>query len=333
MMPVLAGDDEPMLEAAIDAHDESFVEFVIDHGLGPRWHLSTGRSEFHASRMAAESLYLAQERALAEIDAALGTAGIRYAVIKGVANRLLLYPNPAIRACHDIDLLVSPDDRLRVADALSGLGYQASPKAATISHELELIRGAIFVDLHWGLLREGRLPGEQIDDILSRRRFERGVWMLATEDSFFLLLVHPAFAKHLAGWDMGLHRVADIVDWIQMQPIDWDAMRHRLHANGVKTAAWATLRWVQLLISPRTPAALDEGLAMLRPGSLCRAYIDRWLKSDLSARTREMHWMRQFGFSLLLHDSLAGTIGALRGRVAAHRRRNADLAAFSQSTR
>ncbi len=41
-----------------------------------------------------------------------------------------------------------------------------------------------------------------------RRRRERNTWMLNPEDALFVLLVHPAFAKHLSGLEMGLHRVA-----------------------------------------------------------------------------------------------------------------------------
>ena len=43
------------------------------------------------------------------------------------------------------------------------------------------------------------------------------MWVPGAEDSLFLLLVHAAFAKHLAGWDMGLHRVADVALWFGRQ--------------------------------------------------------------------------------------------------------------------
>jgi len=111
-----------VLEHALDEGGPQFVSFVADYGLGPLWHSRTGRDEFHASRVSAEAHYLAQERALSEIGAVLGDAGIEYAVIKGVANRLALYENPAIRGCHDIDLLVRPEPRHRPAGAPGGQG-------------------------------------------------------------------------------------------------------------------------------------------------------------------------------------------------------------------
>ena len=191
MLATVAETPNAALVSALDIGGQEFASFVVDHGLGPRWHARTGGEAFHASRMAAESLYLVQLHALENLDVALGKADIRYVVIKGAANRLLLCENPAIRACHDIDLLVHPDERVRAAEVLMELGFEASPKLKTLGHELELSMGAVTLDLHWGLLREGRLRQEPVADMLARRRRISGVWMLHEVDAFFLLLVHP----------------------------------------------------------------------------------------------------------------------------------------------
>ena len=58
----------------------------------------------------------------------------------------------------------------------------------------------------------------------------------------FLLLVHPAFAKHLAGYGMGMHRVADLISWLKSQRYDWQDVEIQLRRNGVTAAAWATMR-------------------------------------------------------------------------------------------
>jgi len=330
------------LAVALEKGGAEFVSFVIDHGLGPLWHERTGWEEFHECRLSAEALYLAQEHALKEIDAVLEGAGIEYAIIKGAAIRLLLNENPAIRACHDLDLLVLPEDRVRAAAALVNVGFAAKPGSRSIDRELMLLRGVVDVDLHWGLLREGRLRRDFTADMLDRRRQSGGLWMLNPEDSFFLLLVHPAFAKHLAGWEMGLHRVADIVVWLRTQSPDWQIVHTLLEQNGVQTAAWATLRWVQLLTSgsgvlwerlqPRSLAAMNKMMSELRPGRLRRAWLDRWLRNDLSERTSAAHWSRLLGFSLFLHDTPADVLRALAGWYRAHRRSSADLEAFRKLT-
>ena len=114
-----------MLIRELDSNGSEFAAFIIDHGLGPQWHSRTERAEFHDSRLAAEALFLAQEHALNDIDVILEAASVEYALIKGAANRLALYSNPAIRACHDLDLLVRPDDRVQAASALVEAGFVA----------------------------------------------------------------------------------------------------------------------------------------------------------------------------------------------------------------
>jgi hypothetical protein len=316
------------LVRALDSGGAGFVSFIVDHGLGPLWHERTGREEFRDSRMAAEALYVAQEHALQEIDETLSRAGIDYAVFKGAASRLVLYENPAVRACHDLDLIVRPADRVKAAKVLVASGFVASPVARNISRELLLSRGTVDIDLHWGLLREGRLRSEGSAGMLDRRQRSGNVWLLGADDALFVLLVHPAFAKHLEGWGMGLHRVADILYWLRTQSFDWSVIDERLAQAGVKTAAWATLRWVQLLTKPSDSAGLPEMLERLRPGWLRMRWLNFWLAKDLSSRLSGTHRARLLGFSLFLHDRPVDVLRALKGRYRAHRRSEEDLASF-----
>jgi len=316
------------LGRALDAGGAEFAPFIVGHGLGPLWHERTGRDEFRPSRLSAEAMYMAQEEALREIDEVFESASIEYVVIKGAASRLLLCQNPAIRTCHDIDLLVSPEDRVRAAATLINAGYVATLAARSISRELVLSRGAVDIDLHWALLREGRLRHDDTAAMLGRRRRSAGVWMLGAEDAFFLLLVHPAFAKHLSGWEMGLHRVADIVTWMDTQSFDWSIVFKQLENNGVTTAAWATLRWVELLMDSHASPGIAKMIDDTHPGRMRRAWLNRWLTNDLSARTADAHWARLLGFSLFLHDTPADSMRALAGRYRARRRSSADLAVF-----
>lgn len=316
------------LVAALDAQSESFSAFVVDHGLGPLWHERTGRDEFHESRMAAEALFLSQEHALREIGIALDAAEIAHVVIKGAANRLLLYQNPAIRACFDLDLLTRPEDRVKAALALAEIGYKAIPEAEGISRVLVLSRGSINIDLHWGLLREGRLRVDPAMEMLERRRRADEIWVLSGNDTLFTLLVHPAFAKHLAGWNMGLHRVVDLLEWVRLCDFDWSAVRRMLADKGVGTAAWATLRWTQLLAGKFAPASMEEMLRDLRPGSTRAKWIDYWLRQNLPERTEARRWFRLLGFSAFLHDTLFDAVRAGAGRRRAQRRSRADLEAF-----
>jgi hypothetical protein len=321
--------DKALIEL-VDTGGPDFVKLVIDHGLGPVWHERTGRDEFRESRLLAEAMFLTQERALAEIEELFSSATIDYAVIKGAANRLAYYQTPAVRASFDLDLLVRPSDRVRAAEILASAGYVAIVNRRNIGHELLLSRDAVDVDLHWALLREGRLRHDPTDLFLARRRRVADAWMLSEEDALFMLIVHPAFAKHLAAYGMGLHRVVDVVRCLNAGGFDWQRVRNELGDCGVKAAAWATLRWVELLVPAQSIDGLGDMQADLRPGRLRRTWLNHWLRNNLSERVAARNWLRLLALSPFLHDRPSDAIRGLSGRYRARRRTNDNLDAFSE---
>ena len=321
-------DDE--LRGTLDERDESFAAFVINHGLGPLWYARTGDDAFRESRFAAEALYSVQENALRAVAVALDHAGIEYVAIKGVANRELLYDKPALRACLDIDLLVRPADKIRAAMAIANAGYRPAPELRNISRVIVLVGTGVDIDLHWSLLREGRLRSDLTGEMLDSRRKVGQTWALSSEHTLFALLVHPAFVKHLEGWGMGMHRVADVLEFLRTQEFDSALLFSMLEATGVRTAAWATLRWAEMLAGTHTPTALSELRENLAPRAPRRWWLEHWLANDWSSRTNGTHLLRLLGFSVFLHDSLGDALRAFRGRRRAAKRAGQDLAAFSE---
>ena len=91
------------------------------------------------------------------------------------------------------------------------------------------------------------------------------------------------------------------------------------------------IRTVQLIAGSRVSADWDVMLADTQPGRLRLAWLDFWLRKDLSGRLAGIHWVRLLSFSLLLHDTPKDVARALVGRYRAYRRQAADLAAFSSS--
>jgi hypothetical protein len=69
-------------------------------------------------------------------------------------------------------------------------------------------------------------------------------------------------------------------------------------------------------------------MSEIRPGRLRRAWLNRWLRSNLSERMSNAHWARLLGFSLFLHDTPGDAMRALAGRNRAHQRREADFETF-----
>src|SRR5688572_14446419 len=127
---------------------------------------------------------------------------------------------------------------------------------------------------------------------------------------------------------MGLHRVADIVLWLQKFNVDWPALRQQLHTSGLKTAAWTMLSLVRMLSPDRFAPAVDGPLQLLRPRRLRAAYLGSWLNQDMSARFTHLHIARLLGLSLFLHDQPGGAWRALRGWQRSRGSRAKDAGVF-----
>jgi len=95
--------------------------------------------------------------AAVEIIRALGNAGIRVLMLKGLALEHSVYGSGGLRQMSDADLLVSPGDALRARDVIASLGYESRPLKSPLyrrilpdlgNHLPEMHRGGISVDLH-----------------------------------------------------------------------------------------------------------------------------------------------------------------------------------------
>ena len=301
---------------------------ILNQQLAPLWHARTNAAPFAESRGDAARLYMRQAAALREIEDLFRQQGIRYAIFKGAAIRELIYDDPSLRVCWDIDVLVAPEQRAAAARALVDGGYRLRVDPALASHEVALTKDAVAIDLHWELLRPGRAPAWMTGQMLDRRQWQGGRWILSETDALFVLLVHPAFSKHLSSSQMGLHRLADIVLWLRKHDVDWPALHQLLDASGLKTAGWTMLSLVRVLSPDRFAAVVERPLQSLRPNSVRAAYLNNWLNLDLSARFSRLHIARLLGLSLFLHDQPAGAWRALRGWQRSRGSRENDTRVF-----
>ncbi|MDH5673148.1 MAG: nucleotidyltransferase family protein [Myxococcales bacterium] len=94
--------------------------------------------------------------AVEQAASALRAAGIDAIAYKGQDYLHRLYADVGARPMADADLLVRPWTRKAAARALSEAGFVADPECPS-SHECKFVRDGVAVDLHWGLLQEGRM--------------------------------------------------------------------------------------------------------------------------------------------------------------------------------
>ena len=333
LLPAFQDSSTADLIQALEEGGPPLETLIIEQQLGPTWHARTNARPFAESRANAAVFYMKQAAAQRDIDQILAQRNIPYAIFKGAAIRELLFDDPSVRVCWDIDILVAPDQRAAAAKALVDAGYRLSVDPTLASHEVTLSRDLVAVDLHWELLRPGRTPSWLSVEMLARRQRQGGRWILNETDTLFVLLVHPAFSKHLSTSQMGLHRVADIVLWLQKYNVDWPALYQQLAATGLKTAAWTMLGLVRMLSPARFAQVVDGPLQALQPNRLRAAYLRTWLNQDMSARFTHLHIARLLGLSVFLHDQPTDAWRAFRGWQRSRGSQEEDAAVFDRLTR
>ena len=176
-----------------------------------------------------------------------------------------------------------------------------------LSHEVAIFDGHVHVDLHWRLFRPGRSRFELAATLLERRQRRSDLWLLDDSANLLVMLVHPAFAKHVCGPAAKLVRLVELDRLIREAKADLEWVLAVVPKAGLRTAAWSTLYWLRALLD--TP--VDERLLRrLRPGRLHRAYLAYWIDHDLPTRLAGIPFAVQGAFTLALHDRPADAFKA-----------------------
>ncbi|HYN77930.1 MAG TPA: nucleotidyltransferase family protein [Lamprocystis sp. (in: g-proteobacteria)] len=317
LAPFRVDPDLHRLASAPRWDSERLLHQIIAQGLAPLWSEWAGQSDFGCTlpadlrarlkgeRRDAAGRYLLQRRTATRASASLTKAGVGCAFFKGAAVRERLYPQPSDRPAADLDLLVAPKERDRAVRVLCAAGFALQGIPDTVSHEISLLDSHASVDLHWGLFRPGRARFDLTPALLHTTRLEHGLPLVSDNANLLVLLVHPAFAKHVNGRAAKLIRVVDLDRILRTIEPDWDWILHLIDAAGLRTAAWAVLHWTRTLMdTPVDPTVLRH----LAPGRFQSRYLAYWIDHQLPARLGGVPGLVQGAFTLALHDR-AGDAG------------------------
>ena len=259
-------------------------------------------------RRDAAARYLLQRQAAVQICRWLEAAAIPFAVIKGMAVREMLYEDPSLRPVADLDILVAAPSRDLAVTTLASCGLRLCADRATVSHEVVLRGPHLDLDLHWAPFRPGRSRCDLVLPLLATARSLGPFRVLDDNANLLLMLVHPAFAKHVNGRAAKLIRVVDLDLMLRAKRVDWDWILSLIDAAGLRAAAWAVLHWQRLLMhTPVDPAVLRH----LEPGPSQRRYLAWWIEHHWPARLEPVPGLVQTAFTLALHDRVRDVIRVL----------------------
>lgn len=175
--------------------------------------------EWRQMKMATALRNLAKLKVTTDLTALATKAGIRAVAMRGIVLAHSLYPDPAMRPMHDIDLLIRPVDREKFHAAMETAGH--IPTAYFRSQYVYTINNVI-VEVHWQLLSNKRYR-EKIDSstlVSSAVRVETAnshFYRLADTWEIIGLVVH-AFTHHNLSQlfsliDIGLFMVNKEIKW------------------------------------------------------------------------------------------------------------------------
>jgi hypothetical protein len=281
--------------------------------------------------MAAQQLK--ERKYLAVIHRLFEAQNIPYFIFKGANLRYTLYQNQTLRSSCDIDVFVPQTQKLQAAKSLVNEGFELLVKPENVSHEVSLTREGVGIDLHWYLLRPGRTRIDLGDFLFANReKFSDGFWGLNHKASLLVMLVHPAFAKHLASPDSMLIHMVDLHRLLNISTEDWRVVTEILKESGTRTAAWASMRVLFNYTDNDAGLELAKDMASsIEPGKLHRRYIDCWIKNDLIRRLWKHPLLIRAGFSLALQDNLKDVYRALRSLRQARSEEEGLLTEFEQA--
>jgi hypothetical protein len=267
--------------------------------------LPSGLSEsLKARRLLAATAVLRQEHVLREVVTVLDE-GVPYVVLKGALARHLLYEKPYLRPSADIDVLVMPAHAHEAIRRLQRRGFAITLAAHSDTHEATLQGNGVAVDLHWHLLRPGRMRVDITDEIVADRVRRGDLWGPGDAHLTVIMLVHPAITDHVTG---RLITAVDLDRWLRNGPVPWDETVEILGRIGLRTAAWAMLRWTHDLFATPVPEEVWRAIA---PSPLRRKHIETWLQRHPARLYRRHPMLVRGAFSLALQDRAADAVRAL----------------------
>lgn len=295
----------------------NLVKFLITNNLGPPWNeeidskvLSRAFTQTQLKKLKGDNQlfavrYLQQKAAMYEVSSLLEQNSVVHLFFKGSHTREVAYTRPATRLTCDIDLLVASKDREFAIDLLANKGYSLHINNDNTTHEVSLNKGLVSIDLHWHILRPGRVSSNLTEQLLSNRIRHGHYFACSPEEHLMILLIHPVFTEYSTITQSGLIKLLDIVLWLNVHDVDWYKLRNLLYLNHVQTPAWITLQYLNLITGMEFPSTFVQ---TIKPSSWRAMYLNFWIKNNLPARLKRWSMFVKIGFTLLAHDTLAHSV-------------------------
>src|SRR5512143_4009558 len=197
----------------------------------------------------------------------LSAEAIDVVVLKGAYLAQAIYPDAALRAMADADLLVRQCDLERAAQALREMGWRQEAGQRTSAHQLGTFElEGVQVELHWTIEDDGAPFAIDVAGLWSRAvpaRIGRAQALARSPADLLLhLCLHTAYGHGWKQFDGGLRQLADIAAVVRHRgsALEWHDVALRAEAWGAQRCVALCLVTARDLVRAEVPQAVLDRL-------------------------------------------------------------------------
>lgn len=225
-----------------------------------------GMPELRAEYAASVIMTDRRARVVREVMAAFAARGIAAALLKGISFVGTIYPDPAQRPMHDIDLLVRVAQLPAAIEVVVALGFARVGMARKLSnhyHAIAFCRGDIMIELHRNIQQSARMR-LALDEVWLRTAVDHqgtGARRLERIDELLLCMVHAS--RHELAVPV-IHFVDVHRLWQRLTAAQREELRTRAQHYRISRSVNAALQMTELLAAGRSARpSLGPGSSLL----------------------------------------------------------------------
>jgi hypothetical protein len=297
--------DQPAIELLMERAEFHGAAALVNHEMAqtPSWPKAL-REALHTRSIQQAMWELRHQVVLAQALEALHESGVQPILMKGTALAYSLYPNPALRARGDTDLIIPAEAKDSVHAALLALGFERNLDAGGdyVSYQANYTRhlaegGAHTLDVHWMVNNSEVLSGlftyeELRQEAVRLPALSDHAWGTSRMHSLLIACMHRATHKHNPYYVDGVaHRNPDRIVWFADIRLLCDHLTEPEWRNVVSAAADKGLRAVTLEALETTHAQLGGSAPGFVKEVLAGAGAGELASNYLFASSLRQQWM------------------------------------------
>lgn len=303
-----------------DCGERNFLNILVRNGLATIWadYVTNNKineyisdfliDELKRQKFTVAALLIKQNIIIKEINNVFEQENVNYLVFKGADLRNKIYDDPVLRPVSDIDFIVPSYLKEKAIKLLIKSGFKLNALQENVSHEVSLTKDCVTVDLHWYILRPGRIRYDLTQYLFDNKNYNKIYWGLNHQASLIVMLIHPALTKYLNSPVSMLIHTIDLHFLITKNNIRWDEIEEIINKAGAKKTAWCTLYWYKLLTNN---CAIDKYIELFKPGYFSETYLRFWIDHGLIQKLWNTRILIKIFFSLAIQDNFTDRINAL----------------------